>query len=426
MPTITTPETVRWDRVFTWNGQPFSSTSSTTNNAAVRTGQKVQNWQSKIAAGQNATGPFVISAATIEGVTPGDATAAFRDPVAGGLSVTMGFTGHVSNVSYPTHISMSTSPAEAAALKQIYSKIRSEQSHLNGMTVVGELGSTIRMFRHPFTSLVNLTNGYLNRVESSARRLRGSRQKKRKDLDKIIADSYLEYGFGLIPLISDTRAIAEALARHHAEANGDANSRAKAVGSGKVSSSTSTTSTDLSFGTGATSYFVYRSTAVNETENTVRYVCGLDASRVVNTTSNGRLLQLLGFTPSNFIPTLWEVLPWSWLADYFINVQDIIEAGVTSTAGVTWICKTVRQSSVRRSINVVDSTATATRLLTYGWKGSGSGSMGGHVSRRTNLTRSIPPSLGMPPVVFSYADNARKLANMAAVLLQRRKPLTFN
>lgn len=135
--------------------------------------------------------------------------------------------------------------------------------------------------------------------------------------------------------------------------------------------------------------------------------------------ATNRLTELLGFSFENFIPAVWEVLPWSWLADYFLNIGDIIQAGVTNTSAVTWINRTEVQLTHDLDTSTVNPKLTTARLDASGFNGSGYGSLGSFETRRTTMTRTIPASLGMPPLVVSYPDTLGKLANMAAVLVQQ-------
>jgi hypothetical protein len=373
----------------------------------------------RIRDGLSATTPMVVDATEVE-ITPGTAIGLGRS-FDGKSTLDQRFEGHYQTVSdTPAHLVVPTAQATATALARIYSKIRAEQSHLNGLTVVGELRKTIDSLRHPFVALVDLVNNHTKRLEYFQRRLKGTERYRKGRMRKMIASTYLEFVFGLAPVISDTRAIAEALARYSDERNGTNLSRSKASGTGEAILAQSTfVPDDLP---GVSGWRIsFANTTRKTTEYGVQYLCGLRASQTIDSSSNQRLLELLGFTPENFIPALWEVLPWSWLADYFANVGQIIEAGFTSTANVTWISKSVRQRTVLEFMSTVNAEATRLRMSTNGYNGSASGSGGSYVMRRTSLTRTVPLSLGIPPLTFSLPGNAKKLMNMAAVALSRQK-----
>jgi hypothetical protein len=51
-------------------------------------------------------------------------------------------------------------------------------------------------------------------------------------------------------------------------------------------------------------------------ELSYKFVAGYDYS-VISSGENYDLLDQLGFQPKFAVPTIWALLPWSWLADYF-------------------------------------------------------------------------------------------------------------
>jgi hypothetical protein len=50
---------------------------------------------------------------------------------------------------------------------------------------------------------------------------------------------------------------------------------------------------------------------------------------------------LLGFRWEDFIPTVWELIPYSFLVDYFTNIGDVLSAWSHQDFGQRWACKTV-------------------------------------------------------------------------------------
>jgi hypothetical protein len=158
-------------------------------------------------------------------------------------------------------------------------------------------------------------------------------------------------------------------------------------------------------------------------ERKVQYVCGLGATRTADYGSNDRLIELLGFDAKNWIPAIWEAIPWSWLADYFLNIQHILQAGVTSTASVKWVSKTTVVDDRREVSLPVDFERTRARLALFGYVKNVSisgATMGDHVVRRMSMSRQKNVSLGVPPLVLSYPQSWMKLANMSAALFGRR------
>jgi hypothetical protein len=389
-----------------------------------RTGTKVVGWRELLAKGSNAASPYQLDLTTVVESSLGSASlqAYSREstPPYKVTTYTQGMTGLWANLpSSISHLSTSLVKADSMALTKIYKKIREEQQRMNSPAVIAELGDVIRQFGKPFDALIDLTNRRLNRLELASRGLSGSTSFRKIKWLEIVASTYLEYSFGLAPVISDTRAAAEALARWQFELTGEQRFRAKVVSRGldENSSNSSTGNNDVG-GTG--SWFKAIRTDRTHTQHKVQYVVGLNSTPIADFGSNERLLQLLGFNHANWIPALWEVVPWTWLIDYFSNISDILNASVTNTTSISWIVKTVIQDTLSEIEMHVDPGATRSKISAVGATGSGSGSLGSIKIRKLTMSRTLPASLNVPALTFTIPVEAKQLANMAAVLLARR------
>jgi len=292
---------------------------------------------------------------------------------------------------------------------------------MNSPAVLAEFGDVLRQFGSPFKSLVKLTNERINLLAKARKGLSGTPKQKKRRYSKIVADTYLEYAFGIAPLISDTESVAEAFAQFNAERTGAyiKPRRTKVVGQGE----STVRERQETVGIVADSIIVYNSTNTQETKFRVQYVCGMNASLVADFGSNQRLLDLLGFKPENILPAVWEAVPWSFLIDYFTNVGDILQASVCNTAAVTWICKTVSTVVTYQSHTTVNNKLTRDRAQAFGYEtaGGGGGTCGSWSVVRTILDRTVPPKLTIPNLVVSVPTDYAKYANMAALVLGRQK-----
>lgn len=387
-----------------------------------RSGEKVDNWKQKVRDGANASSAFTSDRRRLT-VRDGSGSWTAIHVLKGRVEQTVvedveGCINAPVNMNFLTHSNIPLPTAEAIALKKIYEKIRQEQQHMNSPAVLAEIIDVIRQFGSPFKSLIDLTNRHLNRLALERRRLSGSVNFKKKKWHEIVASTYLEWSFGISPLISDTKSAAEALARWEYENTGEARFRKRVSGRGIDTVSSSTTSTGLPQNLSLLSYL---RTDKKVTESRVQYVVGLKGSPLTASGSNERLLQLLGFDHANWIPALWEAVPWGFLVDYVTNVQDILEAGVTNTSQVVWICKTVSNRTEYQVDSRVDYALSSARSQLYGntqW--GGSGYLGGYTGVRTTVTRTIPLSLGIPPLTVGFPNKERQWANMAALLFAKR------
>lgn len=404
------------------NSWSWPFTHPTVTFTGTRSGEKVQDYKRKIREGVSATSAFTCDRRKLE-IRSGEALGiAIQTAPTDFVREEVWFDGILSmpsNQDFLFHNATSLSKAEATAKTKLLKKIREEQQHMNSPAVLAEILDVIRQFGAPFEAIVDLTNRRLNRLYLERRRLSGSTSFKRIKWHEIVASTYLEWAFGLQPLISDTRSAAEALARFQYEATGEARLRKRVQSRGIDSVKTQSTESGQ---VPQTSLFEYFGTYNKTTECRVQWIAGLSGEPTAAFGSNDRLLELLGFKPENWIPAIWEAVPWSWLIDYFSNVGDILEAGVTNTSTVTWLSRTVTyRTEVDREWRM-DQALSQKRSTLYGYQSCHcSGSMGGYKAVRTTVTREIPTSIGVVPLTIEHPfESARKLTNMAAVLLSRR------
>lgn len=383
-----------------------------------KSGSSVPGWKELIAKGEFAASPYSCDLSRLDYLRSSlGVSTEYTNP---GVSQTKEtFKGTYRRPSRP---SVPAFPVEVSnkALVRILEKIRSQVEHVNVLPALAELRQTVSQFGAPASAILSLTNRHINKLELAARGLGGSTSFRKIAWHRIVASSYLEYAFGIAPLIEDTRLIAEALARWKAEYEGELPRPTSDIFHSNVKQKSSTMTTSaLSWMSPCANLGVvdmYKTT----TEHGCRYSARLLHSLQADYGSNDRLLQLLGFdNPLNFVPTIWEVIPWSWLIDYFLNVQQIIEAGVTNTSYVSWIVKSTKTKVIYSYIGKPEF-----RALVAGWAPARPSMISNHLGQwqvtRTVYNRSLPTSLGLPIPVLSYPNSVKKLANASAALFARR------
>lgn len=225
---------------------------------------------------------------------------------------------------------------ENRATMALHKRIREIHTQLSGMVALGEVRETLRMLRMPMQGLWRSADRYLRRLKREAKKRRASHPKELPAsaefadfLSKAAAAAWLETQFGWKPLIADAMDAAEAW---------DRLSEKREVVKFSVGAKGSvlrdqTTSTSV-----AATYCFQLATRRRWMERMIRYK-GACMSRAEATPWNN--YELFGFAAEEFVPTAWELLPWSFLVDYFVNVGDILEAGFTRWSDVRWINKTV-------------------------------------------------------------------------------------
>lgn len=306
--------------------------------------------------------------------------------------------------SLPGHLGSIPPPGDLnnKALTRFFLSIRRAQVAYSAPTALGELRETLRMIRSPAKALRQTLEPHISRAATAKRRypkMRGP------EFRQAIADSWLETSFGWIPFINDLkqlmRTYQDALNKPRMmRVNGfaiDQNVKDQFI----VGSSNYTNIRyDTSHRTIGSRFVKYRGVVACETE-------GVPWNN----------WDLFGFTPSEFIPTAWELLPWSFLLDYFSNIGEILEAGVTSLSGLKWYCKSDVSSQTSQTLyspNFEKTHAVLGKLISL------SKSPGYVEWRSSNVSRSVP-QLEYPTLRFELPGHGAQFANMLALFISANK-----
>jgi hypothetical protein len=208
------------------------------------------------------------------------------------------------------------------------------------------------------------------------------------------AESWLEYSFGWRPWLND---ISDGLAAFRGLANSEQYLKFSA-------SSVKQMKDPMKSKTASGWQFVtLQSRHARSTDYLVRYrgevrlgVHGLSAPRS------------FGLLPGELIPAAWELLPWSFLIDYFVNIGDVLDSVVTlSTSDFAWVNKTTRAKYECLTQTYCDSS--------YDHVSSDGSS---HVVRKV-VKRKALSSVPMPSLQIRNRLSTSKVLNIAALLQLR-------
>lgn len=386
---------------------PYTFTTTRGYQTSVETtqGTSVPRYRTIIRQGGDATSAYSRSAMLkVESVSPFDFQLRVKD-----ISSPSGWrVEHVWGTwfpSLPAVGSQDTSDAAQIALTRLYSRLSAMQTHSRGMQFLGELRETIAQLRNPFVGIRRLFDQYISRVQRHGRRYSWRRSPRaRQQFLNAVGSTWLETSFGLMPLINDVRELSETALML---AMNDNSQRDRVVGSAQTF--VAGQSTDLIAGVSGANYARIQSRGRGSIEHRVRYEAFLDWSRTAAIGSLERVLDLSGFRMDLFIPTIYELIPWSWAVDYVSNLGTVIETGCQSQSMV----KTCFQSSM--VINTIE-TQTA-GLLPFGVPDASiSGQTGRHKIVRSSFVRSAAQAV-IPSVPFqlSFPGRPTQYANVLAV-----------
>lgn len=223
-----------------------------------------------------------------------------------------------------------------------------QQRAFTGSTFIGEGLEAIRMVVRPGRTLRESIDRYASAARkaaaSAARRRRhlnwddyqSLSRKQKRAVSNAIAGTYLEHAFGWAPLMSDVQSGAKAVA---AWVN-DFRWQREHISAQKESDLPSAV-TSYTFSLGYATVKWYRDQLSSER---CRYTgaIGLEEKPPRDWVSH------FGVTPRDFIPTVWELLPYSFLVDYFTNIGDLIEWAAYPRVDFKWWSRSSTRRVVRR------------------------------------------------------------------------------
>lgn len=230
-------------------------------------------------------------------------------------------------------------------------KLREAQTSFQGLTFLGELKETIGMVKSPLKGIRDITKRYNNGVR------RINRLQKAGRLAGSVADAYaslyLQWTYGVSPLINDVKGICDAV-KEMVE-----NPPLKDI-------PIRVTVKD--------GYISWLPMLVGPTSTVPVYCTGFDAHKIsvqikgavkAEASSSSSESARWGFELREFVPTIWELVPYSFLVDYFTNVGNVLGAAFTASQSLRWYWQTVRVRSTRTSLCVPGPTTGLSR--THPW-----------------------------------------------------------
>lgn len=381
----------------------FGQFSETTKYVRTTTGVSNPRWQSQVAAHQSATTAYT-------------GTFHFLDSRPGGMNVRYSsvpgdpkhptvYTEHCKGdyasyaIQNPSGGGNTLAVAQSRAMTRFNAKCQKVNRLLDGGTVVGELRETLHMLRKPAESLFKGLGQYLDTVN---KRSRGKRT--RPSLKKIAADTWLEHAFGWVPFFSD---IAAAKALY--DRVGSSEKMVDVVAGAKQTQRLVTAVPN----TYLISDYCHISRNPREWEETHYKIKGQILQRAVTNTQS--VIDAAGFTPDQFIPTAWELLPWSFLVDYFTNIGDVLSYNHSAFSGLAWVTVGYATDLVREEAHVPNIQKTAQVLST---RYRGAGGKPGYAKKTIRIfsRTGVLPSMSIPMFEFQLPELLNQQLNILALL----------
>jgi ribosomal protein S17E len=214
--------------------------------------------------------------------------------------------------------------ADEDAAGKLISAYARTMSSLEGQVLAGESREAIQMIGNRGRGLYNSVAGLVTRMRrmSEPARKRRIRQRYRtlagvqpvdvKAISKSLADTYLETVYGWVPLLNDIRAAKEVLNEYRPPFEYVQGSNVDVQGT------VSTTSAEVTQGV-----LAYSREYRRVDRYSVNYACMARLYYGQNVPTRD-LFRNAGVTLQAFVPTIWNLIPYSFLIDYFMNVNEVI------------------------------------------------------------------------------------------------------
>lgn len=303
----------------------------------------------------------------------------------------------------PTYSSKDLSQVENIALGNFLKSASEAVSPFKGMVFLGELKETLKMLKRPASALRDGFSTYLKRAQRAQRRY------GRRIAAKVAAGLWLEYALGWQPLLGSIEQAVNAYSAYQAAVE-----TFRAFGKAKLPLGGDTVSGGSFL---APNYFHALQTVITTYRGAVTYK-GVSKNAIagIREDSAQRVAQLSGFRLAEFIPTAWELIPHSFVFDYFSNIGDILN-GMHSLANEwVWYSRSQDLQATRRCYVRLD-VAKIKQLLGTSYIGHTESSTPAEWIR-SDYFRSTP-TLSLPGLVLELPPLGFKWGTLAALLTAR-------
>jgi hypothetical protein len=141
--------------------------------------------------------------------------------------------------------------------------------------------------------------------------------------------------------------------------------------------------------------------------------------RIGTRISNWPDSKALGYDIRSFVPTLWELLPYSWAVDYFTNLGDILYGLSYGGQDVVWCARGIKRSIERRHVASNDTKFQSPPAFHHNTMFRTDGITSEVLAEKATISRATYTGNYVPLFEWHVPGMSLKWLNLGAVWLQR-------
>jgi hypothetical protein len=293
--------------------------------------------------------------------------------------------------------------ADNQAIAKLYDALQAFEGTQGTGEDLGELGQTLKLLTSPFKGLrtaVLSMDGLFNRA---------LRKRTSAAVAKGLADATLEYKFGVLPFVNSISGVVSGL-----EGRDYLFNYYPFQCSGRSDSGTYQDVKNVGLGSG----FYFNTSMRTTTLDTVRYKGVWSAQAGVDRRA---VSDVLGLRWQDIIPTMWNLLPYSWMFDYVTNIGVIAQSLSVPWGGVRWCNRTVRREVTWTLSASPSNFGLGPFYDAYGqYIRSSQSAPGFLVIQGKKVSRQNQTTIPIPQFAFSNANHSvGHIINLAALLASK-------
>jgi hypothetical protein len=304
-------------------------------------GEKNPKWRDQIRKGQNASTPMEGMLTTVSGTdSPAYIKVEYRNQTSSSGKVWQIGTGYPvpAFLSDSSIRSISSSSAYDEAASLFHLKANDAFRILSTGVIAGEMNETVRLIKRRSSTIFDGNNEYLDRISRYIRRTRGRRSQRVADIVRTASDLWLEYSFGWSPLLNDIENGIDYL-------NDESKTIKKKIRAIYTDEWNDGSPSWVRIGASGAriKYLLHKK----------KYHSVLLVGSVSLAGTDGLRLKKLGLHPSDWAPTIYELIPYSFLIDYFTNLNGIV-AGMSNLAiNIDWATQVTKRGQKLKYMNSI-------------------------------------------------------------------------